>query len=52
MAEKARQIYKLAKDGFASGKNAKFTNTRPSKGIGAPMISLVTAQEMRVCPRR
>ena len=49
MAEKARQIYKLAKDGFASGKNPKFTNTRPSKGIGAPMISLVTAQEMRVC---
>ncbi|HIG81235.1 MAG TPA: N-acylglucosamine 2-epimerase, partial [Verrucomicrobiales bacterium] len=49
MADKARELYALAKNGFADSADAKFTDTRPSKGMGAPMISLVTAQEMRAC---
>ena len=49
MADKARGLYNLAKMGFADSRDVKYTDTRPSKGMGAPMISLVTAQEMRTC---
>ena len=35
--------------GFVNSSDMKYTDTRPSKGMGVPMISLVTAQEMRTC---
>jgi len=48
-AEKARELYNLAKRHFAdpSLTEPKFTDTRPAKDIGAPMIQMVTAQELR-----
>jgi N-acylglucosamine 2-epimerase len=49
MADRAQELHALARKGFADSSDAKFTSTRPMKGMGAPMISLVTAQEMREC---
>ena len=49
MAGRARTIYARAKAGFANEVTPKFANTRPAKGMGVPMISLVTAQELRAC---
>jgi len=49
LVDRARQIYALAKAGFSAGENPKFTATRPTKGMGVPMILLATAQEMRGC---
>ena len=48
-AEKARDLFRLAKRHFAdpSLSEPKFTATRPSKAIGAPMIQMATAQELR-----
>ena len=48
-AEKARDLFRLAKRHFAdpSLTEPKFTDTRPSKAIGAPMIQMATAQELR-----
>ena len=49
MADRARTIYARAKAGFANEVTPKFANTRPAKGMGGAMISLVTAQELRAC---
>jgi len=49
MADRAREVYALAKAGFAVGANPKYTDTRPAKGMGGPMILLATAQELRAC---
>ena len=48
-AEKARDLFRLAKRHFTdpSLAEAKFTYVRPAKAIGAPMIQMVTAQELR-----
>ena len=48
-AVKARDLFRLAKRHFAdpSLNEPKFTGTRPSKAIGAPMIQMATAQELR-----
>ena len=48
-AEKARNLFGLAKRHFANPSLTapKFADTRPAKGIGAPMIAMVTAQELR-----
>jgi len=48
-AQKARDLFHLAKRHFAdpSLTEPKFTDTRPAKAIGAPMIQMVTAQELR-----
>jgi N-acylglucosamine 2-epimerase len=48
-AEKARAVFTNC-IGYASGKKklpSKFTGTRPSKGIGVPMIMTNTAQQLR-----
>ena len=48
-AEKARDLFRLAKRYFTdpSLTESKFTDARPAKAIGAPMIQMVTAQELR-----
>ena len=48
-AEKAHDLFRLAKRHFTdpSLTEPKFTATRPSKAIGAPMIQMATAQELR-----
>ena len=48
-AEKARELFCLAKRHFSdpSLTEPKFTATRPAKAIGAPMIQMATAQELR-----
>jgi len=48
-AEKARNLFGLAKRHFANPSLTapKFADTRPAKAIGAPMIAMVTAQELR-----
>jgi N-acylglucosamine 2-epimerase len=48
-AEKARDLFRLAKRHFTDPSLAepKFTDARPAKAIGAPMIQMVTAQELR-----
>ena len=48
-ARKARELYDLAKRHFQGtwSANLKFTDTRPAKSIGAPMILMSTAQELR-----
>ena len=48
-ADRAREIYATARAGFAAGVDPKFAATRPTKGMGVPMISLATAQELRTC---
>lgn len=48
-ADKARQIFGKC-IAYASGEKklqSKFTGTRPSKGIGVPMIMINTAQQLR-----
>jgi N-acylglucosamine 2-epimerase len=48
-AEKARELFGRCVE-YASNPEllpAKFTNTRPTKGIGVPMIMLNTAQQLR-----
>src|SRR5690606_33987325 len=48
-AELSRSIFSTCLE-YASGKRAmdpKFENTRPSKGIGIPMIMINTAQQLR-----
>ena len=47
--QKARDLFRLAKRHFTdpSLTEPKFTDTRPAKAIGAPMIQMVTAQELR-----
>lgn len=48
-AQKARKVFGSCLK-YATGKGLlqpKFTNTRPSKGIGIPMIMLNTAQQLR-----
>ena len=48
-AEKARRCFQRFLDHSLGpqGGEPKFTSVRPTKGIGFPMISLVTAQELR-----
>lgn len=49
IAQKARDIFGNCID-YASGKKIlppKFTNTRPTKAIGVPMIMINTAQQLR-----
>lgn len=49
MADKARTLFGECLK-YASGEKAlptKFTDTRPSKGIGVPMIMMNTAQQLR-----
>lgn len=48
-AEKAIRAFDrfLTHHGNPPGVEAKFTNTRPTRGIGFPMITIVTAQELR-----
>lgn len=50
LGETARELFRLAKRHFADPRLAKpkFTDTRPAKAIGAPMIQMVTAQELRL----
>ena len=38
-ADRAREIYATARAGFAAGVDPKFAATRPTKGMGVPMIS-------------
>jgi N-acylglucosamine 2-epimerase len=48
-ADKARDLFGACID-YATGEkklDPKFTNTRPSKGIGVPMIMINTAQQLR-----
>ena len=47
--QKARDLFRLAKRHFTdpSLTESKFTDTRPAKAIGARMIQMVTAQELR-----
>lgn len=48
-AQKARDLFTICNQ-YASGEKKlpqKFTNTRPSKGIGVPMILMNTAQQLR-----
>ena len=49
-AQTARELFRLAKRHFGDPLvgEPKFTDTRPTKAIGAPMIQLVTAQELRL----
>ena len=49
LADRARAIYARAKEGFANEVTPKFASTRPTKGMGEPMILLMTAQELRAC---
>ncbi len=51
MADKARGLYDLARKHFATPGliQPKLTETRPVKSMGGPMMSLVTAQELRAC---
>ena len=48
-AEKARRTFQGFLDHNRSPKNtpAKFTDTRPTRGLGFPMITIVTAQQLR-----
>ncbi|MCA9138883.1 MAG: AGE family epimerase/isomerase [Planctomycetales bacterium] len=48
-ADKARSAYQAFIDHHLNpnGAAAKFTDTRPMKGIGFPMINVVTAQQLR-----
>ena len=48
-AEKARRTFRKFIDHNLDPKNVtpKFTDTRPTRGIGFPMITIVTAQELR-----
>jgi N-acylglucosamine 2-epimerase len=49
MADKARELFGKCID-YATNPGllpAKFTNTRPAKGIGVPMIMINTAQQIR-----
>ena len=48
-AQKARQVFKNFTDHYTIlGRiPPKFTDTRPTKGLGFPMIAIVTAQELR-----
>ncbi len=48
-AEKARHTFQRFVDHnlHPQGATPKFTSTRPTRGIGFPMIALVTAQELR-----
>ena len=47
--QKARDLFRLAKRHFTDPllTESKFTDTRPAKAIGARMIQMVTAQELR-----
>ena len=51
MAGKAREMYALARSHFTTPGlgDSKYTEMRPMKSIGGPMMSLVTAQELRTC---
>ena len=46
----SRELFSLAKKHFSNPPltESKFTDTRPAKSIGVPMIKLVTAQELRL----
>ena len=48
-AQKARQLFSTFVDHNTSPKNVsvKFTDVRPTRNIGFPMITIVTAQELR-----
>ena len=48
-AEKAENVFKIFTDQNLNpqGFTPKFTDTRPAKGIGFPMITIITAQELR-----
>ena len=50
LADTSRELFSLAKRHFfdPSLVAPKFTDTRPVKTIGAPMIQIVTAQELRL----
>jgi len=51
MADKARGLHDLARKHFTTPGliQPKLTETRPVKSMSGPMMSLVTAQELRVC---
>ncbi|HAH99246.1 MAG TPA: N-acylglucosamine 2-epimerase, partial [Verrucomicrobiales bacterium] len=48
-SDRARELFFMAKRHFADPflTEPKFTDTRPVKAIGGPMITMVTAQELR-----
>ena len=48
-AEKAEQAFRrfISHNLDPQGVQPKFTDTRPTRGIGFPMITIVTAQELR-----
>jgi len=48
-AEKAQHIFEIFinQNLDPKGFTPKYTNTRPAKGIGFPMIAIITAQELR-----
>ena len=50
LAGTSRELFSLAKKHFSNPPltESKFTDTRPVKSIGVPMIKLVTAQELRL----
>jgi N-acylglucosamine 2-epimerase len=50
-ADKARQVFGKCIEYAENPKllSPKYTNTRPSKGIGVPMILMNTAQQLREC---
>lgn len=48
IAQQARDLFHFYRDYLNSGVTpAKFTDTRPSKGIGVPMIDIATCQVLR-----
>jgi N-acylglucosamine 2-epimerase len=51
MADKARELHTTAQNHFTNPRlpDTKYTKTRPMKSIGAPMMLLATAQELRDC---
>ncbi|MCK4989872.1 MAG: AGE family epimerase/isomerase [Bacteroidales bacterium] len=48
-AQKSRELFQIVMKNFSSPdlSSPKFTSTRPMKGFSNPMISIVTAQELR-----
>ncbi|MDP6893207.1 MAG: AGE family epimerase/isomerase [Verrucomicrobiota bacterium] len=50
LADTSRNLFSLAKRHFSDPPliESKFTDTRPVKSIGVPMIQIVTAQELRL----
>ncbi len=50
LADTSRDLFSLAKRHFSDPPliESKFTDTRPVKSIGVPMIQIVTAQELRL----